>query len=55
MNTAMIAPNWMTAVNAVTDLSSTLSPISPSATVRCPVLETGRNSVSPSMTPSSPA
>ena len=51
-NVATIAPNWMIAVNAVTAGSSTGSPSSSSAMVRCPVLETGRNSVSPSTTPS---
>ena len=47
----MIAPNWMIAVKAVTAASSTLSPSIPSAIVRCPVLDTGKNSVSPSTTP----
>jgi hypothetical protein len=51
-NVATIAPNWMMAVNAVTASLSTCLPSSFSATVRCPVLETGRNSVSPSTTPS---
>ena len=46
-----MAPTWMTAVNAVTDGSSTSRPSRPSAMVRWPVLDTGRNSVSPSTTP----
>ena len=48
MITAAIAPTWMTAVNAVTRLSSMPSPSIFSAIVRWPVLETGRNSVIPS-------
>src|SRR5674536_154269 len=55
MNVARIAPTWMTAVKAVIALSTTLSPSSCSVTVRCPVLDTGRNSVSPSTTPSTTA
>ena len=51
-NVATIAPNWMIAVYAVTAGSSTSSPSSCSATVRCPVLDTGRNSVRPSTMPS---
>ena len=47
-----MAPIWITAVNAVTDGSSTWSPSHFSAMVRWPVLETGRNSVSPSTIPS---
>ena len=46
-----MAPTWITAVKAVTPASSTLSPSSFSRIVRCPVLDTGRNSVTPSMTP----
>ncbi len=42
-------------VYAVTAGSSTSSPRSFSAIVRCPVLETGRNSVSPSTIPSTTA
>ncbi len=49
--TAAIAPIWMTAVNAVTAGSSMERPSSFSAIVRWPVLETGRNSVSPSTMP----
>ena len=41
----------MIAVYAVTPMSSTCSPISPSAMVRCPVEEIGRNSVTPSTMP----
>ena len=52
MTTAATAPIWMIAVNAVTSASSMLKPISFSATVRWPVLEIGRNSVTPSITPS---
>src|SRR4029453_15155193 len=51
MITARMAPTWMIAVNAVTG-SSTFSPRSPSAMVRWPVLDTGRNSVTPSRMPS---
>ena len=46
-----MAPIWMTAVKAVTPSSSIGSPRIFSVIVRCPVLETGRNSVSPSTTP----
>ena len=46
-----MAPIWMTAVYAVIAGSSTGSPSIFSAMVRCPVLETGRNSVSPSTMP----
>src|SRR4051812_7531362 len=45
----------MTAVNAVTASASVRNPSSRSTTVRCPVLDTGRNSVSPSTTPRRPA
>jgi len=48
---AAMAPSWMIAVYAVTTLASTGSPSSFSAIVRCPVDETGRNSVSPSTMP----
>jgi hypothetical protein len=41
----------MIAVYAVTAGSSTRSPSSFSVTVRCPVEDTGRNSVSPSTMP----
>jgi hypothetical protein len=50
----MIAPNCTTAVNAVTCGSSIFRSKSFSVTVRCPVLETGRNSVRPSTTPRTP-
>ena len=49
--TAAIAPIWMTAVYAVIAGSSTGSPSHFSTMVRWPVLETGRNSVSPSTMP----
>ena len=52
MITARMAPTWMIAVNAVTPGSSTFSPRSPSAMARWPVLDTGRNSVTPSRMPS---
>src|SRR6059036_2069123 len=55
MIAATIAPTWMIAVYAVTPTSSTLRLSSFSATVRCPVELTGRNSVTPSTTPSSTA
>ena len=48
-------PIWMIAVKAVTAGSSIGRPSSFSAMVRWPVLETGRNSVSPSTTPSTTA
>jgi hypothetical protein len=48
---AAMAPTWMIAVYAVTDLSSTVRPSSFSAIVRCPVEETGRYSVRPSTMP----
>ena len=48
---ATMAPNWMIAVKAVTAGSSTGCPSSFSAMVRWPVLDTGRNSVSPSTIP----
>src|SRR3989442_8275053 len=51
MIAARIAPTWMTAVNPVTAVSSTFRCSSFSTTVRCPVEETGRNSVSPSTMP----
>src|SRR2546421_606697 len=51
MIAAMIAPTWITAVNPVTDVSSTLRSSSFSVIVRCPVEETGRNSVTASTTP----
>ncbi len=50
-STAAIAPTWMTAVNPTTALSSTGMPIRPSVIFRCPVEETGRNSVRPSTIP----
>jgi hypothetical protein len=50
----MIAPNWTTAVNAVTESSLILRSSSFSVTVRCAVLETGRNSVRPSTAPRIP-
>ncbi len=46
-----MAPIWITAVYAVTPLSSIWRPSIFSTMVRCPVLETGRNSVSPSTIP----
>jgi hypothetical protein len=49
--TAAIAPIWITAVNPVTAGSSTSRPRIFSAIVRWAVLETGRNSVSPSTIP----
>ncbi len=51
MSTAMIAPTWMTAVNAVMDGSSMDRPSILATMVRCPVEETGRNSVRPSTMP----
>lgn len=48
---AIIAPTWMIAVNAVMLGSSTVCPRSFSTTVRWPVLEMGRNSVTPSTMP----
>ncbi|MDQ0711244.1 hypothetical protein QFZ55_000696 [Streptomyces luteogriseus] len=50
-STAAIAPTWMTAENPTTASSSTGMPISPSTIFRCPVEETGRNSVTPSTAP----
>src|SRR2546430_12814619 len=55
MIAAMIAPTWITAVNPVTAGSSTLRSSSFSVIVRCPVEDTGRNSVRPSTTPSTTA
>src|SRR5256714_6344558 len=55
MIAAMIAPTWITAVNPVTDGSSTLRSSSFSVIVRCPFEDTGRNSVRPSTTPSTTA
>src|SRR2546430_3517419 len=55
MTAAMIAPTWITAVNPVTAGSSTLRSSSFSVIVRCPVEDTGRNSVRPSTTPSTAA
>jgi hypothetical protein len=49
-----MAPNCTTAVKAVTCGSSIFRSSSFSATVRCAVLETGRNSVRPSTTPRIP-
>ncbi len=51
MTTAATAPTWMIAVNAVMSASSMLKPSSFSAIVRWPVLEIGRNSVTPSIAP----
>jgi hypothetical protein len=42
MSTAAIAPTWMTAVNAVTDGSSTSSPEQPAGDGEVPVLDTGQ-------------
>ena len=50
-STAAIAPTWMTAEKPTTASSSTGMFIRPSAIFRCPVEETGRNSVTPSTTP----
>src|SRR4051812_39521222 len=50
-NTAAMAPTWITAVNPTTAGSSTGMPSNPSVILRCPVDETGRNSVRPSTTP----
>src|SRR5215813_12941687 len=55
MIAARIAPTWITAVNPVTASSSTLRWSSFSVIVRCPIEETGRNSVTPSTTPSTTA
>ncbi len=50
-STAAIAPTWMTAEKATTDLSSTGGmSMSPSAILRWPVEDTGRNSVTPPST-----
>src|SRR5689334_21536387 len=46
-----MAPTWITAVKPTTASSSTLMFIRPSASFRCPVEDTGRNSVTPSTTP----
>src|SRR6266511_5204152 len=51
MIAARIAPTWITAVNPVTASSSVRRSSSFSTIVRCPVEETGRNSVTPSTTP----
>src|SRR5262249_26590863 len=51
MIAARIAPTWITAVNPVTAVSSTLRCSSFSVIVRCPVEDTGRNSVTPSTMP----
>src|SRR3954467_1482726 len=51
MSTAMIAPTWITAVNAVTASESMSLPRIFSAIVRWAVDDTGRNSVSPSTIP----
>src|SRR3954447_25832150 len=53
--TAKIAPTWITAVKAVTESESVCRPRIRSVMVRWPVLDTGRNSVSPSTTPSTAA
>src|ERR1700712_3161191 len=50
-----MAPTWISAVKAVPPGSSSCRPSSFSTMVRCPVLDTGRNSVSPSTMPSSRA
>ena len=51
MTTAATAPTCMIAVNAVMSAASISNPISFSAIVRWPVLEIGRNSVTPSIAP----
>ncbi len=48
-NTANIAPSWMAILNAIELLS--VNPTSSPASIRCPVDDTGRNSVSPSIMP----
>src|SRR4051794_40891129 len=48
MSTATVVPSWMTAVNAEPGSSQ---PAKAGTMRRCPVLEIGRNSVSPCTTP----
>src|SRR5689334_12886296 len=50
-STAAMAPTWITAVNPTTASSATGMSMSPSAILRWPVEEIGRNSVNPWTTP----
>src|SRR3954451_14508659 len=52
MSTATVVPSWITAVNAEPGSSQ---PAKAGTMRRCPVLEIGRNSVSPCTTPSTMA